>query len=66
MTDETAAPERLAPYGARTLDALFYTASVVFAVALFVPSLRDSYLLMWAALLPAIVIGVGWEVSVDG
>ena len=54
--------EQLAPYGARTLDAMFYTASVAFIAATFVPALRDSTALVWAVALSAVVIGVVWEV----
>ena len=59
---EPGALEQFAPYGARTLDAMFYTASVAFITAFFVPALRDSTALVWAVALSAAVIGVLWEV----
>ena len=55
--------ERLAPYGARTLDAMFYTASAAFVAAFFVPALRDSPALVWAVGISAAVIGVLWEAA---
>lgn len=56
---------RLAPYGARIMDTLFWTVLLGLLGMLFIPPIRDSYLVIPVTLLSAVVIGVirqkmGW------